>query len=502
MMRFGLRVVVLCASLLAAAWAAFPGQAAAASRLLDVAVDQQPYWTEVRLSFDTRPKYSDSFRYDPDRYLLTFTEAGLAVPEERSAALAEVAGGVVTRVSLYPGTDNIAVGIYLTQRQEPFISYDDTGYTVRFYANVEQARTTQLYQGVELVEKLSAKQGKNFHAYIVKVEPGAPVDIFAAAADRYDGKTRRRATSSFARRENAIAAVNGGFFGQAGEHLSTLVEDGVLRSSGAYPSRPALVLAQDGQRVIGRFNVETALLVNGTRVPVSALNTPYVSGKVLAYNFKYPLETLPQDGMYYYLLAGGAISYFSGGTATLSLAPDALLVATDIMPEANPLRGIADGTPASLETRITDSAGQAIAARSAIGGAPMLVENGAINITNEQDKVQDDIAKSERSRTAVGLTRDGQLIIAVVKELESAGYGGVTLPVLAQLMLDEGAYTALNLDGGGSSALAVAGDLLNISAADERPVSNALVIKPAAGAAGPSTGGTADVPIKYERRGE
>ena len=508
-MRAVLRLSFVCTCVLAALLAIAPGMAAAA-KLLDVKVDQQPYWVDVRLSFDARPKYSDSFRYDPDRYLLTFTDASLAVPGERTEELAEIAGGIVTRVSLYAGTDNIAVGIYLTQRQEPFVSYDDTGYTIRFYANVVQERTTQLYSGVALKEKLSAKQGENYHAYILKIDPGAQVDVFAAAADRYDGKTRRRAPSSFARREGALAVVNGGFFGQSGEHLSTLVEDGVLRSSGAYPTRPALILAQDGQRVIGRFNVETALILSGTRIPVNTLNAPYVSGKVTAYNNKYPLETLPKDGMYYYLVSGGSIAYFSGDTAALTLAPEALLVATDIIPEANPLRGLSDGTPASLETRITDTAGQVIQARSAIGGAPMLVENGAVSITSEQDKVLDDIAKSERSRTAVGLTRNGQLIIAVVKELEDAGYGGATLPALAQLMLDEGAYTALNLDGGGSSALVVAGDLLNTSEASERPVSNVLVVKPSAPSTPISgtlaiptvTSSETDAPVKYERRGD
>jgi exopolysaccharide biosynthesis protein len=501
-MSIRLRVSGFGVCLLASLALLAPAQASAA-QLQGITLDVQPYYVDVRLSFDTRPQYTDSYRYDPDRYLLTFTGCTSTVSEEQATALAQTGNTLVTRVSVYPGADNIAVGFYVNQRLEPFIRYDDTSYTVRFYTAVQHERTTQLSQGVALVEKYSVYQGKNYHAYILKVDASAPVDIFAAAADRYDGKTRRRAPSSFARRENAIAVVNGGFFSQAGEHLSTLIEDGVLRASGVYPARPALVFTQEGQRAIGRYNVETALIANGTRIPVNGMNGPYQSGKVFAYNYKYPVESLPQSGMYYYLLEGGRLRYFNTTAAGLALAPEMLLVATDIMPEANPLRQIPDGAEVSVETRITDTAGQAVSARSAIGGAPMLVENGALNITNEQDKVQDDIAKSERSRTAAGLTRDGQLIIAVVKELESAGYGGVTLPVLAQLMIDEGAWTALNLDGGGSSALVVAGDLLNITAAEERPVSNVLVIKPgAAPSASPADNATpAPARLKYERRG-
>jgi exopolysaccharide biosynthesis protein len=106
----------------------------------------------------------------------------------------------------------------------------------------------------------------------------------------------------------------------------------------------------------------------------------------------------------------------------------------------------------------------------------MLIENGAMDISVAEDRVRADISKSERSRTAVALTRSGQLMLAVVKELESAGYGGVTLEVLSELLLAEGAYTAMNLDGGGSSAIVVAGEVLNLAEAGQRAVSNVLVL--------------------------
>lgn len=107
----------------------------------------------------------------------------------------------------------------------------------------------------------------------------------------------------------------------------------------------------------------------------------------------------------------------------------------------------------------------------------MLVEGGKVYISSAEDSVQADIAKSERSRTAVGLTPSGQLLIVVVKEVESQGFGGVTLEALAQIMIDEGAVVAMNLDGGGSSAMVVAGQLMNIAESNERPVSNVLIVK-------------------------
>lgn len=147
------------------------------------------------------------------------------------------------------------------------------------------------------------------------------------------------------------------------------------------------------------------------------------------------------------------------------------------MPEVNPLKQVPDGAAVELETRITDTSGQTVQAASAIGGAPMLVENGAVEISVGEDKVRADVAKSERSRTAVGVTPSGQLILAVVKEEEDAGFSGMTLKALASLLIAEGAVTAMNLDGGGSSAIVVAGQVLNEPEGTQRPVANVLVVK-------------------------
>jgi len=466
---------MLTAVAAAAVWlAALP---AAAAELREVSLDRQQYYLEVRLGFDKKPSYTESFRYDPDRFLLTFNNCGLSVPAAALETLAEIDHSLLTRVSTYAGSENLAVGFYLNQRTEPLVRFDEKNYYIRFYTASRLEQVTQLATGISLTEKVSSYRNQNFHLYLIKVDPGAQAEFYTAAADRYDGKTRRRSPSSFARREQADVVINGGFFGGSGEHLSTLVEDGVIRATGVYPTRPLIVATESGQVMIGRFNVETSLLADGRRIPVSAKNYPYQSGKVMVYDHKFPIETLPQNGMYYYLLENGRMRYYSASTSGLWLAPEVRLIASDIMPEVNPLRGIADGTAVTLETRITDAGGNVVNAVSAVGGAPMLIENGKIDISVAQDKVRADISRSERSRTAVGLTKSGVLLLAVVKEMESAGYGGVTLTVLSELLLDEGAQIAMNLDGGGSSTIVVAGESLNIAESLQRPVSNVIVLR-------------------------
>ncbi len=57
---------------------------------------------------------------------------------------------------------------------------------------------------------------------------------------------------------------------------------------------------------------------------------------------------------------------------------------------------------------------------------------------------------------------------------------GMTLPGLAELLLEFGAVEAINLDGGGSTTMVVKGKIVNKPSdqTGERPVSDAILIYP------------------------
>lgn len=79
-------------------------------------------------------------------------------------------------------------------------------------------------------------------------------------------------------------------------------------------------------------------------------------------------------------------------------------------------------------------------------------------------------------RTAVGYSHDKKLIIFCVVDGRSTSSVGVTTKQLAQLMKSAGAYTAYNMDGGGSSCLYIKefGPVNNPSDGSERSVGNSL----------------------------
>lgn len=114
--------------------------------------------------------------------------------------------------------------------------------------------------------------------------------------------------------------------------------------------------------------------------------------------------------------------------------------------------------------------------RDAIGAGPMLVVDGEVHVTSDQEVFFGTTIPFVHPRTAAGRTADGALILMVVDGRQPVSRG-VSLRELARLMLDVGAVDAVNLDGGGSSALVVNGVLLNRpqGTTREREVMSALV---------------------------
>lgn len=138
-----------------------------------------------------------------------------------------------------------------------------------------------------------------------------------------------------------------------------------------------------------------------------------------------------------------------------------------------------DGTPVIGDPTTFDSLKNDL--QHAVGGdSGYLVKNG-VAITNDADggcHSEDSVAP----RTAIGIKADNSIVMVVVdgRTTESAG---LVLTDLAQHMLAKGCVNAINLDGGGSSSMAIKGSnntfapINKPSDADgERPVGNGLLI--------------------------
>ena len=117
--------------------------------------------------------------------------------------------------------------------------------------------------------------------------------------------------------------------------------------------------------------------------------------------------------------------------------------------------------------------------KTSVGGGPVLLQNGEIKITNNEElKFAGKAINDKHPRTAMGYTKDGKLIILVI-EGRNRNAGGATLQQEAQIFRDLGCWEALNLDGGGSSCMLVNGKetIKPSDVTGQRPVPAVFIIK-------------------------
>ncbi len=118
-----------------------------------------------------------------------------------------------------------------------------------------------------------------------------------------------------------------------------------------------------------------------------------------------------------------------------------------------------------------------ISAEDVLSAGPMLLVGGGC------DAVENSSFNTARHpRTAAGVRKNGSKVFVVVDGRTNQS-AGVSVPELQKIMLWLGCTDAINLDGGGSSAMVVKGEIVNhpcdngaFDAAGERSVANAVVI--------------------------
>jgi hypothetical protein len=137
----------------------------------------------------------------------------------------------------------------------------------------------------------------------------------------------------------------------------------------------------------------------------------------------------------------------------------------------------AAGRPLSL-------AGQALVT----GGGPRLLTHGRVSVAARPEGFAPleapgffgSFVASRQPRTLAGVRADGRLLLVTVDGRRPGWSAGVTLPEAARVMRSLDARDALNLDGGGSSAMVVRGELVSRPSdrSGERAVSDGIFAGP------------------------
>jgi hypothetical protein len=114
------------------------------------------------------------------------------------------------------------------------------------------------------------------------------------------------------------------------------------------------------------------------------------------------------------------------------------------------------------------------------GGWGKIIDKGkniSLNVDREEGTFPR-FSEARHPRSGIGFNEDSTKVFLLVVDGRQEKSRGVSLNEFAEIMLKEGVYSGLNLDGGGSTTLLLDGKVLNNPSdkSGERPVGNALLI--------------------------
>jgi uncharacterized protein YigE (DUF2233 family) len=311
--------------------------------------------------------------------------------------------------------------------------------------------------------------------YSLEIQPGSGLKLVPELAGQGKGFVKER-VSTMARRSNALAAINAGYFNQAGVPLGILIKEGEFISSPIY-GRTLLGLSQSGTWFIDQTEHSLAVefpLQNRMRMRFNAVNLPRQNQQMVLYTPRYGAKTgtaPSEEALELQILSDGTVQAMA--PANLAIPEDGYVISA----HGQGARWLKANAYVGMRALIYSQVlGQWEQILHMVGGGPRLIKNGQLHVTSEQERFQADIAKGRAPRTALGLGRNGEIILLVVDGRQSQSKG-LTLWELAGLLKEKGAVEALNFDGGGSSAMVIRNQLVNRpSDGRERPVASSLVL--------------------------
>lgn len=343
----------------------------------------------------------------------------------------------------------------------------------------QEEKSVQVAPGVKYTRTY---QGLGFGPvthYSLEIQPGSGLKLVPELAGQGTGFGKgfvKEPVSAMARRSNALAAINAGYFNQAGVPLGILIKEGEFISSPIY-GRTLLGLTQSGKWFIDQTEHSLAVefpLQNRQRMRFNAVNLPRQNQQMVLYTPRYGAKTgtaPSEDALELQILSDGTVQAMA--PANLAIPEDGYVISA----HGQGARWLKANAYVGMRALVYSQVlGQWEQILHMVGGGPRLIKNGQLHVTSEQERFQADIAKGRAPRTALGLGRNGEIILLVVDGRQSQSKG-LTLWELAGLLKEKGAVEALNFDGGGSSAMVIRNQLVNRpSDGRERPVASSLVL--------------------------
>jgi hypothetical protein len=314
--------------------------------------------------------------------------------------------------------------------------------------------------------------------------------------------SREKLTSMAARYKGpgkVVAAINTDFFVvKTGESENNVVIEGLMSKGVILSDSPhdkfdarhsQLGIDWKNHAFIERFGLNAKLIHGGKSVNLDGINyrPPYPNSIVLYTPFagdSSPPDTTHRNSVYLpvKLLRRNMndIVFRIVGPAQegqrVSTSDGGILIANGT--RRDELKGIAQrGGTIRITAKLSPDHGNL---RTVVGGWPMIVNDGK-SVAEYADFVEGTFPRfsvTRHPRSAAGTSEDGSTLYLVTVDGRRESDSGMSLMELAKVMMQLGAYDAMNFDGGGSTTMVIDGQIVNRPSdqAGERPIGSALLV--------------------------
>ena len=369
----------------------------------------------------------------------------------------------------------------------------------------ERRVTTRLAPGLAWtrIARGTTARGPRWRLHVLAIDRSLLTGRVTAALSngRIPGRER---VSSIARRARAVAATNGGFFSPGGDPVGAVVGDGRM-SSEPVNGRSAILIprSRSARPEVARLRFRGSATVDGRtrmldgvdrvrgRIPgcggsggdrptqrPSTYLTCRDPSELIMFDRSFGSRTPAAAGGLEAVVRRGAVTAVRRGGSTR--IPTSGYVLSGSGDAAGYLRAAArPGAPASV--RADPAPGRRSEDYSAVVGVgPRLLRQGRVTLTAVVERFVPSFFAQRAPRTLAGVGAGGRLLLVTVDGRRPSWSAGLTLLEAARTMRALGAREAVNLDGGGSTTMAIRGKLVNRPSdpGGERPVGDALLVQP------------------------
>ncbi len=300
-------------------------------------------------------------------------------------------------------------------------------------------------EGVRLVRDVRFSSAGWHRANILEVDlKNENLELTALFDSR--GISKNKTVLSMAEEKGVVAAVNGDFFNWEGTPLGFTVEDGRVISSPAHdPGLAALIEDADGNVFTDYLDMKLMVTCPaGYEAEVLHINKYHSMQSMVLYTSDWGEKTPgSHDGISELVAVDGIVQEVRRDMDGVQVPENGFVLAISTHTSTYLVDNFQPGDAIELSYSLTPDIGKI---ETAIGGGSVLVEKGKrAAFTNE--------ITGTHPRTAAGITEDGEKLLLVTVDGRQTALAGMSQAALADYMISLGAYSAINLDGGGSTTM-------------------------------------------------